>query len=151
MDQQFTVLQTSRNLVLTVLENHTLEQLNFIPEGFNNNLIWNIGHIVVTQQLLGYKLSGLPMMVSDEMIEKYKKGSAPKEKSTQIEVDQIKSLLFATINQTKEDYLNKIFKNYHEYSTSTGYVLRNIEDAISFNNFHEGIHFGIIMSLKKLV
>ncbi len=91
------------------------------------------------------------MMVSDEMIEKYKKGSAPKEKSTQIEVDQIKSLLFATINQTKEDYLNKIFKNYHEYSTSTGYVLRNIEDAISFNNFHEGIHFGIIMSLKKLV
>jgi len=34
----------------------SLEQLNKIPEGFNNNLIWNIAHCVVTQQLLCYKV-----------------------------------------------------------------------------------------------
>jgi hypothetical protein len=31
------------------------EQLNTIPEGYNNNLIWNIAHIIVVQQMLVYK------------------------------------------------------------------------------------------------
>ncbi len=90
MNQLFTITATSRTMVSKILENHSLEQLNKIPEGFSNNLIWNIAHIVVTQQLLVYKLSGLPMIVSDEMVEKYKKGTKPEQEVTQAEVDEIK-------------------------------------------------------------
>jgi hypothetical protein len=151
MNHLFTVTQTSRNMISKILENHTLEQLNKIPEGFNNNLIWNIAHIVVTQQLLVYKLSGLPMMVSDEMVEKYKKGTKPEQEVTQSEVDEIKLLLFSTIEKTKEDFEIGIFKNYQEYPTSTGFVLTSAEGAMNFNNFHEGLHLGIIMSLRKMV
>jgi len=138
-------------MVSKYFENYTLEQLNKIPEGFTNNLIWNIGHIVVTQQILVYKLSGLPVMVSDEMIEKYKKGTKPEQDATQDEVDEIKSLLFKTIEKTKEDYNNGLFKNYNEYPTSTGFVLTSAEGAMNFNNFHEGIHIGVMMSIRKLV
>ena len=151
MSQLFTITETSRNMVSKILENHSLEQLNKIPEGFSNNLIWNIAHIVVTQQLLVYKLSGLPTMVSDEIIEKYKKGTKPEQTATQEEVDEIKSLLFATIKKTKEDYEKGIFKNFQEYPTSTGFILNTVEDAMAFNNFHEGLHIGILMSLRKLV
>ena len=151
MNQLFTITETSRNMVSKILENHSLVQLNKIPEGFSNNLIWNIAHIVVTQQLLVYKLSGLPTMVSDEIIEKYKKGTKPEQDATQSEVDEIKSLLFITIKKTKEDYDNGIFKNYNEYPTSTGFILNNVEDAMAFNNFHEGLHIGILMSLRKFV
>jgi hypothetical protein len=151
MNQLFTITATSRNLVSKILENHSLEQLNKIPEGFSNNLIWNIGHIVVTQQLLVYKLSGLKMMVSDELVEKYKKGTKPEQEVTQVEVDEIKSLLFATIEKTKKDYESGIFKNFQEYPTSTGFILKNVADAMAFNNFHEGLHIGILMSLRKFV
>ena len=151
MNQLFTITETSRNMVSKILENHSLVQLNKIPEGFSNNLIWNIAHIVVTQQLLVYKLSGLPTVVSDEIIEKYKKGTKPEHDATQSEVDEIKSLLFITIKKTKEDYDNGIFKNYNEYPTSTGFILNNVEDAMAFNNFHEGLHIGILMSLRKFV
>ena len=151
MNQLFTITETSRNMVSKILENHSLVQLNKIPEGFSNNLIWNIAHIVVTQQLLVYKLSGLPTVVSDEIIEKYKKGTKPEQDATQSEVDEIKSLLFITIKKTKEDYDNGIFKNYNEYPTSTGFILNNVEDAMAFNNFHEGLHIGILMSLRKFV
>jgi hypothetical protein len=151
MNQLFTITATSRNMVSRILENHTLEQLNKIPEGFSNNLIWNIGHNIVVQQMLVYKLSGLPMMISDEMVEKYKKDTKPEQEVSQAEVDEIKSLLFKTLEKTKEDYNNGIFKNYQEYPTSTGFVLKNVEDAMAFNNFHEGLHIGIIMSLRKLV
>lgn len=151
MQRTFEITRTSRKIVSQFLDNYSLEQLNKIPNGFNNNLIWNIAHIVVTQQLLVYKFSGLPMLVSDELVQKYMKGTKPELDATQADVDEIKTLLSDIINQTEEDYNNGIFKNYQEYSTSTGFVLRNVKDAMVFNNFHEGLHIGIMMSLRKLV
>ena len=151
MNQTFDVNATSRNMVSKFLAGYTLEQLNTIPEGFSNNLIWNIGHIIVTQQLLVYKFSGLPMMISDELVEKYKKGTKPEDIAIQTEVDEIKSLLFETINQTKADYDNQIFKNYNEYPTSTGFILKSVGDALAFNNLHEALHIGIMMSIRKFI
>lgn len=151
MQRTIEITRTSRKIVSQFLENHTLEQLNKIPEGFKNNLIWNIAHIVVTQQLLVYKFSGIPMLVSDELVEKYRKGSKAEDFVNQTEVEQIKQLLSRSIDKTKEDQDNGIFKNYQEYPTSTGFVLKNVEDAMVFNNFHEGIHIGIMMSLRKLL
>jgi hypothetical protein len=102
--------------------------------------------------MLVYKLSGLPMMVSDDLVEKYKKGTRPQHIATQVEVDEIKVLLFETINKTKVDYDNKIFKNYMGYTTSTGdHVLKSAEDAMSFSDFHEGLHIGIMMSIRKFI
>ena len=151
MEQIFEITRASRNIISQFLENNSLEKLNKIPEGFKNNLIWNIGHIVVVQQMLVYKLSGLPMIVSDEMVEKYKKGSRPEHNATKAEVDEIKSLLFKTIAKTEADFNNKIFENYSEYPTSTGYVIKTAKDAMAFNYFHEGLHIGVIMGLRKFI
>ena len=51
---------TRKNL-LKYLNTLSIEELNIIPEGFNNNIFWNIAHVAVTQQILVYKLSGLKM------------------------------------------------------------------------------------------
>lgn len=139
-------------MVSKFLSGYSLDQLNTIPEGFNNNLIWNIGHIIVSQQVLVYKLSGLPMLVSDELVEKYKKGTKPEHDVLQADVDELKALLFSTIQQTKLDYDTKSFQNYTEYTTSTGnHVLRNAEDAMAFSNFHEGLHIGIMTIIRKFI
>jgi hypothetical protein len=151
MNALFELTATSRKMVAPYLEKYTLEQLNTIPEGFSNTIFWNIAHIVVTQQLLVYKLSGLPMQVSDDLVEKYRKGTKPEQDATQEEVDLIKSLLFSTVEQMKSDYDNKLFQNFNEYPTSTGFTLHNVEEAIEFNAFHEGLHIGILMSLRKFV
>lgn len=151
MDQTFETTRVSRKLILQFLDNYSLEQLNKTPEGFSNNIIWNIAHIIVTQQLLVYKLSGLPMMVSDELVEKYRKGTKPEGDISQAELEEIKSLLFETINKTEEDYSTKAFKTYNELTTSLGFVFKNIEDALSFNNYHEALHVGIMMSIRKFI
>jgi len=151
VQQVFETTIRSRNMILELLQKDTLEQLNKIPEGFNNNLIWNIGHIIVAQQLLVYKLSGLPMMIANEMVDKYKNGSRPERDVTQAELDEIKNLLLETINKTAADYNNGVFKTYNEYTTSIGFNLKNAEEAIVYNNFHEGLHLGIMMSLRKFI
>ena len=151
MKSTFDITRTSRKMLSQMLQTYTLDQLNKIPEGYNNNLIWNIGHIVVVQQLLTYKISGLPMMISDEMVEKYKKGTKPEHIATQAEVDEIHTLLIETINQTEADFDSKAFTNYQEYPTSTGFVINSAAEAMAFNYFHEGLHIGIIMSLRKFI
>ena len=151
MNSVFEVQKTIREILLKVLDNHSLEQLNKIPPGFSNNLIWNVGHCISSQQVLVYKLSGLSTMVSEEFIAKYRKGTRPDGDVSQAEVDEIKELLLANLYQTEQDFENKQFVNYNEYTTSLGFTLRNINDALDFNNYHEGIHTGIIMSIRKFV
>ena len=151
MHQIFDITRTSRKVLSQFLDNYSLEQLNKIPEGFNNNLIWNIAHIVVVQQMLVYKLSGLPMIITEEMVDKYKKGTRPQATVTQEEVEQIRSFLFETINQTKADCNSGIFKNYQEFTTMSGFTIRNTEDALAYNNYHEAMHTGMMMSIRKFI
>ncbi len=151
MQDPLVITRVNRKIVEKILDNHTLDQLNKVPEGFKNNLIWNIAHIVVTQQLLVYKLSGLPMMIDDQMVDKYRKGTQAEGAVTAEEVAKVKELLFTTLDQTEKDITKGIFENYNAYETSTGFVLKSLEDAIHFNNFHEGIHLGYILALKKAV
>lgn len=151
MKTQFNILRKARELALKRIEGLTLEQLHTIPEGFNNNIAWNIAHIVVTQQLLNYRMSGNDCLISDELIDAYRKGTKPDVAFTQEEFDEVLELLIGLPNTLEEDYNAGIFTEYEKYTTSTGFVLDSIETAISFNNFHEGMHFGVIMSLTKLV
>ena len=149
MDWAFDITVKNRQIMASFLDGFSLEELNKVPKEFNNNLFWNIAHLVVTQQLLTYNLSGLPMLISDEMVKKYRKGSKVETEVTQEEVNQIKELLFSTLEKTKQDYKNGLFKNYKEYTVTTKSTLSNIEQAIEFNNFHEGIHLGYILAMKK--
>ena len=149
MDWAFDQALKNRAILKLFLENYSLEELNKIPNGFSNNIIWNIAHTIVTQQLLVYNLSGLPTMASPEMIEMYRKGTKPERDVTQAEVENIEKLLFPTIEKTNQDYHNKMFKTFTEYTVSTKSVLTNVDEAIGFNSFHEGIHLGYILALKK--
>jgi len=151
MDYAFDINLKNRTILSSFLENFSLEKLNKVPEGFNNNIFWNIAHIVITQQLLVYNLSGLPMLISDAMAAKYKKGAKVENDVTQDEVIELKALLFSTVEKTKEDYKSGVFKAYSSYTTSTDSTMACVEEAIAFNNFHEGIHLGYILALKKSI
>jgi hypothetical protein len=118
-----------------------------VPEGFNNNIIWNVAHIVVTQQLLVYKLSGLPMLLTDEMVEKYRKVVKPAFCQSR-KVNKM-SLLTETIDLTEKDIKRRCSQTLPSIHL-TGYVLTSAQD-MAFNNFHEGIHLGVILGHRKLV
>ncbi|MDD3720901.1 MAG: DinB family protein [Lutibacter sp.] len=140
-----------RQLILKITENLSNEQLNKIPQGFKNNIVWNIAHLAVTQQLLCYQLSGLNCLVSEEMIANFQKGTAPNHPISKEEFETIKKQFLQLPLQLEEDYHKGIFKNYREYKTSVDITLNSIEDGIIFNTYHEGIHLGIILQLMKFV
>lgn len=148
----FDICLKNRQLLHNLMERLTPEQLNKIPEGYNNNIIWNIGHTIATQQLLVYGLSGEDIQVPKHLIDLYKKGTKPEKFITIEEIEEIQSLLFSTIKQLEKDYNNGTFTSFKTYTLSTsGGTLHKVEDAIAFNNFHEGLHLGYAMALKRAV
>lgn len=151
METTFKIWETSRALYKNFFDSYSLEQLNKIPDGLTTNLIWNIGHIIVSQQKLVYSLSGLPMHISDSFFEKYQNGSRPDGKATQEEVDEVKQLLLEMVSKTKTDFENGIFKEFHSYQTKTGFYLGSLKEALAFNNYHEGIHLGMMLQIKKFL
>ena len=78
----FELLKATRKNILKTHEGLSIEQLNLTPEGFNNNLIWNFGHVIATQQILCYSLSGNKAFVSNDLIEAYRKGTKPENSHT---------------------------------------------------------------------
>jgi hypothetical protein len=104
---------------------------------------------MVSQQILVYTGAGLPVNVSEELIALYRRGSRPERDVTQAEADAVKALLFSTIEKTEDDYRNGIFTTYNARKSELGFDLSSVEDAIAFNNYHEGIHLGIMMQIRK--
>ncbi len=120
-----------------------------IPEGYRNNLWWNIAHIVATQQILLYRFSSLPTRMEEEWVDLYKKGTKPGSEIETLDVDHLCEILINTANWAEEDYNKGLFRDYQEYTTSTKVTLSSAEDAINFNNYHEGIHLGVVLSQLK--
>jgi hypothetical protein len=151
MEATLKAWKTSRKLHLEFFDKYNLEQLNFTPPKFSNNLIWNIGHIIAAQQSLVYRSSNLPMNIPDDFFEKYKPGTRPGEPVSQNEADEIRTLLTSMIDQTEEDLKNGKFVTFNERTTITGFHLGNLQDALVFNNFHEGLHLGYMKSIARFV
>ena len=153
MDLQFAFevnRQTRKNIIRTV-EGLTEEQINIIPEGFKNNIAWNFGHILIMQQLLFYTLSGNAPIVSEEMIRKYQKKSRPTDTISIKEFELIKDKYVSSIDKAEEDYKSGLFEGYQPYQTSYGVYINRIEDVIQFIYAHDALHWGIILSMLKVI
>ncbi|MFN0291867.1 DinB family protein [Pedobacter helvus] len=153
MNKIFEVIRASRKALLSLVEGLSTEQMNKIPAGFSNNLAWQIGHLVVSQQVLCYKLSNNEFVIDAGLIDKYKNGSKPESFISAQEIAQLKTYLLDTIDQLELDLATNKFENYIPYTISTykGYRLEKIEDAIKFIVSHDGLHYGCSLMMKKFV
>jgi len=138
--------------LLDLISELTTEQLNKIPESFNNNIIWNLAHMIAAQQGICYKRTGVPIVVTEAFFDSYKPGTKPVGFVDADGIAVIKAQLIATINQFEADLENKeLFANYTTVMTRYGVELTSIEDAVSFLPFHDGFHMGYVLALKRLV
>ncbi|MDA9875677.1 MAG: DinB family protein [Flavobacteriaceae bacterium] len=149
MDWNHNIILKNRRLLSKFLEKFSLDQLNTVPKGYRNSIFWNVAHTVVTQQLLVYGLSNRPLLVDSDLVKTYKKDTKTVHEATEEELALVKTLLFSTIEQTKTDYDNGMFKNFTPYTTSLNVTLSTVDEAIRFNTFHEGIHLGYILAMKN--
>lgn len=143
-----------RQFVLKQIDGLSTDQLNAIPKGYNNNIIWNLAHLVSTTQVLCYKRAGLPLTIDDKYVTPFLPSTKPDQFIPSEEITVIKELMISTIEGLKIDIEKQAFKNYtlsERIKEAYNIEVSTIEGAIEFLLYHEGYHSGYIVAMLHLV
>lgn len=155
-NQQFGlhVFQKTRQTVVDAITELTEAQLLAVPDGFDNNILWNVGHIIVVQQALIYGRSGLdPLIDIEAMQASFWPNTSPASWQTTPNSTAILAMLADHTQQLTADLAAGAFSNavYQPRTSGSGIYCETLEEAIHYNNYHEGLHLGAILALRNLI
>ena len=140
-----------RELTLKAIKQIPENLADEIPNGFNNNIRWNFGHIAYTQEKLCFMLLGIEMGVPDTYETYFAAGTKPaKWRETPSTLEEIAQVLVEQSHRIKQTFpieqsLPKPFTN------KMGVTFNTSTEALLFSFYHEGIHMETIRRLYKLV
>lgn len=154
MSAKIQKLQALRRFLLAQVDGLTTEQLNEVPAGYANNIIWNVAHLGAAVQSICYVRAGLPLTVADEFFTPYLPGTRPADFMDAATVTAIWSASLAALDQLLLDVTAQKFGGYthsERIQERYGVEVRTIDDALDFLLYHEGFHAGYVLALKHLV
>ncbi|WP_053364804.1 DinB family protein [Bacillus sp. FJAT-27245] len=144
----FRQLSDYRNDILGCVANVSEEAADIVPIGFNNNIRWNLGHIYLDQLLWIKHLTKEPIEIPEGFNEWFGFGTSPANWSSEPpSLEELKKLLFRQPEWIKETYGDRLNETFPE--TESG--MHTIAQVLVRTIFHEGIHLGAILALKKFL
>lgn len=151
VNRQIENIRRTRSYIIDLVKDLSLEKLNKVPHGFNNNIFWNLGHLVAAQESICYTKGALAAPIPEKEYAAFKPGTRPERFFDNNEEDEIKSLMISSVDVLQNDYQNGVFNGFVPWTNRYGNRLNDIDEAIAYLQFHEGLHLGVITSLKRLV
>jgi hypothetical protein len=143
------LIDNMRSNLLEITENLTVEQINTIPNGFNNNIVWNMGHILVVTDELLYKNSPFSIPSYDFDISRFKKGTRPDNVVDEKDISLIREALSDTVPR-----IRKLLNVYAiETQNNESELLEKLgnDRSIQFTVFHEDMHISTILRQLKIL
>ena len=142
-----------RSSIHSAVEGLSAQQLHAVPEGFDNNVAWNVGHLLVVQQRLLYERCGLSTSVPEDMVPLYLPNTSPADWETEPDAEALVAMLMPQQGQLEADYAAGRFSEseFTPFTTGSGVSLSDFDGALVFNTYHESQHFGFIQALINLV
>src|SRR5688500_325038 len=98
MYQPIENIRKTRRFLINHIKELSIEKLNKIPHGFNNNILWNVGHLVAAVQSICYIKGSLTPSLAPHSFNKYMPGTKPDIFYDSNEEDEIKELLFSSLD-----------------------------------------------------
>jgi hypothetical protein len=146
MTNYLELLEKKRTVLLKKTAHLTADQYNLVPRGFNNNIIWNMGHALIVSESLLYSNTPLEIPIHEFDIEGFKRGTKPGL--------AINDHGIALIRQSLSDTV-PLFRKLLEETESTHSRLQQSDplhtlvsdESLRFMLFHEDMHFAKIERL----
>lgn len=142
----FTQLETYRNEILDVIKTVSDEEAEIIPNGFNNNIRWNLGHIYLDQYLWIQAVTKENANVPEAFQDWFGYGTSPANFTDETpSLDALINLLKKQPFQIKDTYGERL----EEEFPPTEMGMHTIEQVLIRTIFHEGMHLQTILDIKK--
>ncbi|WP_029191022.1 DinB family protein [Ornithinibacillus scapharcae] len=144
----FTQLETYRKELLNLVEDVSEEEAEIIPNGFKNNIRWNLGHIYLDQYLWIEAVTKEKTAVDPGFAKWFGYGTSPKDFTEETPtLAELKTLLANQPLEIKESYADRLT----EMFPPTEMGMRTIEQVLVRTIFHEGLHLAAILYLKRFI
>ncbi|OCA89527.1 DinB family protein [Pradoshia sp. D12] len=144
----FKQLADYRHELLVAVDSMNEDEVNIVPEGFRNNIRWNLGHVYLDQYLWIQHLTKEPIILPNHFNEWFGYGTSPEDWRGEVpKLDYLKRLLAVQPFMIRDLYGERLEE---EYSVTESGMF-TVEQVLVRTIFHEGIHLGNILALKKLV
>jgi hypothetical protein len=144
----FLTAEKMRGRLVLLAEKVPVDKRAVIPEGFNNNIQWHMGHILTVADDLIYGLSGETPQLPASYRAFFGNGTKPSDWTEETpDWDTIISQLQVQHKQIKDHFTGKLSTNVGKNFASA----EKTEELVMFNLYHEGNHAGSINAMLKVL
>lgn len=98
MNQTIDTIKTTRLHLLQLIAELSTDQLNEVPAGFNNNIIWNVAHLAAATQGVCYLRADIKMRLDESFYAQYKPGTKPEGFIDTDNIAHIKAVLLSSLD-----------------------------------------------------
>src|SRR5690625_6185138 len=146
----FRFMDTVRDHTIKKVKEIPENKADIIPRGFNNNIRWNIGHLLFVQDRLVFSLLGKPMGIPKYYKFLFAPGTKPADwqfpapsiedlvKELESQKDRIRGYLTGRLNEKLDE----------PFTSGLGLTFYTVGAALQFTFYHEGIHMEDIKRIK---
>ncbi|MDQ0114784.1 DinB family protein [Paenibacillus harenae] len=147
----FTQIESIRNLTIKAVEGISEQTLDIVPEGFNNSLRWNLGHIYLVQEKFAFHFAGEPVQLSESFERLFARGTKPADWNEEPPTREVLlEMLAEQPIRIQKALLGRVDEPVKApYTTGSGVLLSTIGEFLTFTLYHEGMHINTIRLLKR--
>lgn len=142
----FEQLKTYRGELLNLAQSVAHSDAEIIPEGFKNNIRWNLGHVLVDQYLWIHALTMEEIPIPMIFNEWFGYGSDPSRFTNETPSF---SELIPMLQQQPQIIQERYQDRMEEEFPPTEMGMCTVEQVLVRTIFHEGLHMGAIQAIKR--
>ena len=147
----FDQLKVIRSNTLNSVKQLSESQADSVPEGFNNNIRWNLGHVYLVQERFAFGFAQEPMLMPQGFTDLFGRDTRPSEWKVQPPtLPDLIQLLEDQTSRIEEKLSNRLDEAVVKpFAMPSGLTLRTIGEFLTFSMYHEGMHVQTIKMLKR--
>ncbi|MGM0804338.1 MAG: DinB family protein [Bacillota bacterium] len=142
-------LAAFRHNTISTVEGLTEVEADFIPEGFNNNIRWNLGHIFLDQYDWLYHKIREDNPAPIHYRELFGYGTKPENlQQTPPTLQELRHRLMEQVQVIGEQFGHRL---HQELDEPTELGMNTFAEVLPRTFYHEGLHLGTILAIKRAI
>ncbi|WP_134685746.1 DinB family protein [Brevibacillus migulae] len=144
--------KTVRQLAIGSLQAIPEELFDIQPNGFNNTIRWNIGHIAAMQDVFLANGLEIPSDLPSNYNKMFFMGTKPADwADTPPSKEELLQTLSTQFNRLSEVSPDKLNESFHSPREMGPFTFSCRDEVFQFALIHEAVHLGVISSMVKAI